>query len=127
VLKQTKLWKETSPLLPKNIELEATFAGLFPLHTSMNHACDNNIEVHDDLIGGIPGVAVYAQRDIAVDEEITTTYIDTRMSRRERRERLHRAYNFWCHCRRCQFEGNVSCIRYLVNFVNKQPFYYFTN
>ena len=81
---------------------DAMFAGMFPLHACINHSCDNNVEVLD----GHPGVLVRAKRPIKRGEELFTTYINTRMSRKERRAWLFRGYNFWCHCNRCQFEGD---------------------
>lgn len=81
---------------------EAIFAGMFPLHACLNHSCDNNVEVLD----GYQGVLVRARRVIKVGEELFTTYIDTRMPRKERRAWLYRGYNFWCQCQRCKFEGD---------------------
>ncbi|XP_033728670.1 uncharacterized protein LOC117317831 isoform X2 [Pecten maximus] len=86
----------------------ATFGGLFCLHASMNHSCDNNAEIHDGSAGHRPGVHVIANRPIKRGEEINITYIDTTMSRQNRRAWLIRAYNFWCLCPRCRFEGDDS-------------------
>ncbi|KAK3603900.1 hypothetical protein CHS0354_042911 [Potamilus streckersoni] len=84
----------------------ATFAGMFPLHASLNHACDNNVEIIDGLVDGRPGVYVRVFRDVKAGEEIFTTYIDTTMPRKIRRAWLFKSFNFWCQCRRCQFEGD---------------------
>ena len=81
---------------------DAMFAGMFPLHACMNHSCFNNVEVLD----GHPGVLVRAKLPIKKGDEIFTTYINTTLSRRERRAWLFRGYNFWCHCPRCNFEGD---------------------
>ncbi|KAH3753747.1 hypothetical protein DPMN_188396 [Dreissena polymorpha] len=81
---------------------DALFAGMFPLHACLNHSCDNNVEVLD----GHPGVSVKARRQIKKGEELCTTYINTRMPRKERRAWLYRGYNFWCQCPRCKYEGD---------------------
>ncbi|XP_060601821.1 uncharacterized protein LOC132755020 isoform X1 [Ruditapes philippinarum] len=80
---------------------DAMFAGMFPLHACLNHSCDNNVEVLD----GVPGVLVRAKKSIQAGEELYTTYINTKMPKRERRAWLFRGYNFWCQCTRCKFEG----------------------
>ncbi|KAK3603897.1 hypothetical protein CHS0354_042907 [Potamilus streckersoni] len=84
----------------------ATFAGMFPLHACLNHACDNNVEIIDGMVDGRPGVNVLVFRKINAGEELFTTYIDTTMPRKIRRAWLFRSFNFWCQCRRCQFEGD---------------------
>ncbi|KAL3860602.1 hypothetical protein ACJMK2_010701 [Sinanodonta woodiana] len=84
----------------------ATFAGMFPLHASLNHACDNNVEIIDGLVDGRPGVYVRVFRDLNAGDELFTTYIDTTMPRKIRRAWLFKSFNFWCQCRRCQFEGD---------------------
>ncbi|XP_064598978.1 uncharacterized protein LOC135465626 isoform X2 [Liolophura sinensis] len=85
---------------------EALFTGLFPLHACLNHSCLNTVEVMDGEYRGKPGIWVRAKRDIRADEELFTTYIDTKMPRKLRRAWLYRSFNFWCQCRRCQFEGD---------------------
>ncbi|KAK3579490.1 hypothetical protein CHS0354_028308 [Potamilus streckersoni] len=85
---------------------EATFAGLFPLHACLNHSCINNVEVLDGMVDGKPGVTVRARMNVKPGDELFTTYIDSRMPKRERRAWLFRAYNFWCNCLRCEFEGD---------------------
>lgn len=85
---------------------EANFAGLFALHACLNHSCYNNVEVMDGTSNGVAGVKVRAKRNIQVGEELFTTYIDTKMFKQERRGWLFRAYNFWCNCQRCQYEGD---------------------
>ncbi|XP_013406112.1 potential protein lysine methyltransferase SET5-like [Lingula anatina] len=85
---------------------EAVFGGLFALHACLNHSCDNDVEILDCDVGGFPGIGVRARRKIAAGQELFSTYIDTRTPRAERRAWLFRAYNFWCQCRRCQFEGD---------------------
>lgn len=88
-----------------------SFAGLFPLHACLNHACDNNVEVMDGFANGKPAVHVRVKRLIESGKELLTTYIDTSMPRKLRRAWLYRSFNFWCMCKRCQFEGddNITC------------------
>ncbi|XP_069107868.1 uncharacterized protein [Argopecten irradians] len=105
-------------------EKYATFGGLFCLHASMNHSCDNNAEIHDGAAGENPGVHVIANRPIKQGEEINITYIDTKMSRQNRRAWLIRSYNFWCLCPRCRFEGDNSsfCTNCNKQAGNDKPF-----
>ena len=44
-------------------------------------------------------------------DELTINYVDLALGRRARRAMLKRAYNFWCECQRCTFEGDdaYSC------------------
>ncbi|XP_021369974.1 uncharacterized protein LOC110461029 [Mizuhopecten yessoensis] len=102
----------------------ATFGGLFGLHSSMNHSCVNNAEIHDGSASNKPGVHVIANRPIKRGEEINITYIDTRMSRQNRRAWLIRSYNFWCLCPRCRFEGDDSgfCTNCNKQAVEAKPF-----
>ena len=58
------------------------------------------------VLDGHPGVLVRARRPIKKGEELFTTYINTRLARKERRAWLFRGYNFWCQCKRCEFEGD---------------------
>lgn len=88
-----------------------SFAGMFPLHSCLNHSCQNNVEVMDGFVDGKPAVHVRVKQDIKKGEELFTTYIDTAMPRKLRRAWLCRSFNFWCFCKRCQFEGddNTTC------------------
>ncbi|XP_071092419.1 uncharacterized protein [Haliotis cracherodii] len=97
--------------LQKNPKPSA-FTGMFALHACLNHSCYNNVEVRDGRCADDkPGVAVIAKRDVKKGEEVLTTYIDTSMPRRLRRAWLYKSFNFWCHCLRCQYEGDdaTSC------------------
>ncbi|CAH1780281.1 unnamed protein product [Owenia fusiformis] len=84
----------------------AIFAGLFPLHSSLNHSCDNNVECYDDYIDGRPAIQVRAKKNIKAGDEILTSYIHVNQPRKERRAQLLRAFNFWCECPRCKFQGD---------------------
>ena len=87
-----------------------SLAGMFPLHACLNHACDNNVEVMDGFVNGKPGVHIRVRRKIKPEEELFTTYIDTAMPRKLRRAWLYKSFNFWCFCKRCQFEGDDNTI-----------------
>ena len=100
VLKMIKYLDERGPIV--------SFAGMFPVHACLNHGCDNNVEVMDGFVNGKPGVHVRVKRDIKPGEELFTTYIDTAMPRKLRRAWLYKSFNFWCFCKRCQFEGDDS-------------------
>ncbi|WAR13605.1 SMYD5-like protein [Mya arenaria] len=88
-----------------------SFAGMFPLHACLNHACNNNVEVTDGFAQGRPAVHVHVRQPIKPGEELFTTYIDTAMPRKLRRAWLYKSFSFWCICKRCQFEGddNSTC------------------
>ncbi|XP_061166549.1 uncharacterized protein LOC133175464 [Saccostrea echinata] len=83
-----------------------SYCGLFQLQSCLNHSCTNNVEVSDAEIEGYGGVKVTAKSDVKEGDELFTTYIDTSMPRKLRRAWLFRSFNFWCHCRRCEFEGD---------------------
>ncbi|CAF3793974.1 unnamed protein product [Rotaria magnacalcarata] len=70
---------------------DQVFGGLFPLQSSLNHSCDNSCEI--------------------MDCQVTPEVAGSFLGRRARRAMLKRAYNFWCECQRCAFEGDdaYSC------------------
>ncbi|KAK7114860.1 uncharacterized protein [Littorina saxatilis] len=92
--------------LDENKTPEPYFAGMFPVHACLNHACDNNAEVSNGILHDHFGIKVTAKRDIKKGEEIVITYIDTALPRMLRRAWLYKSFNFWCQCRRCRFEGD---------------------
>lgn len=101
-----------------------TYCGLFQLQSCLNHSCTNNVQVSDAEIEGYGGVNVIAKADIKEGDELFTTYIDTSMPRRLRRAWLFRSFNFWCHCRRCEFEGDGPevCTECKKKAENNSPF-----
>ncbi|XP_069107913.1 uncharacterized protein [Argopecten irradians] len=102
---KAQVWACVSPHI-RSEPPEATFTGLFMLHACMNHSCDNNAEVRDRFVDGRPGIALQAKKPISAGQEVTISYIDTKMSRQDRQNWLYQSYNFWCTCTKCQFEGN---------------------
>jgi hypothetical protein len=49
---------------------EPYFAGMFPVHACLNHACDNNAEVSNGHMDGHFGIQVTAKCDIKKGEEV---------------------------------------------------------
>ena len=90
---------------------------LSPIHSSVNHSCDPNIQVpfvyesHEDYNSGL--APLYAKKDIIKDEELTFSYHSAviRIMNLEipfeycpvgvRRDILMDYYNFNCMCKRC--------------------------
>ncbi|KAE9019457.1 hypothetical protein PR003_g8070 [Phytophthora rubi] len=74
-------------------------AGCFPLGAMINHSCDPNCAV--TFVPKTLEMEFRAMRPIKAGEEITQTYVDVALPRRERHERLQRKYHFNCACTRC--------------------------
>jgi len=117
----------------KGEPIDQVFGGLFPLQSSLNHSCDNSCEIMDcqvtpEVAGikvniffflfkiSIHGLNYYflkvrCKHQLKPGDELTINYVDLALGRRARRAMLKRAYNFWCECQRCTFEGDdaYSC------------------
>ncbi|GMF11202.1 unnamed protein product [Phytophthora lilii] len=98
-------------------------AGCYPLGAMVNHSCDPNcavtyvsldlLELFDWNCGEfiwrylcrfVPktlDMEFRAMKPITSGEEITQTYVDIALPRRERQQRLERKYHFRCKCVRC--------------------------
>ncbi|ETK82363.1 hypothetical protein, variant 3 [Phytophthora nicotianae] len=74
-------------------------AGCFPLGAMINHSCDPNCAV--TFVPKTLDMEFRAMRPIKSGEEITQTYVDIGLPRRERQQRLQRKYHFTCRCPRC--------------------------
>ncbi|KAG2778078.1 hypothetical protein PC129_g1990 [Phytophthora cactorum] len=74
-------------------------AGCFPLGAMINHSCDPNCAV--TFVPKTLDMEFRAMRPIKSGEEITQTYVDIALPRRERQQRLQRKYHFTCGCPRC--------------------------
>jgi hypothetical protein len=75
---------------------------LFVVHSCLNHSCRPNAQV----VGGLKDcldarIKVEAIRPIVKGEEVTISYIDTRLPTEERRKTLKACYGFECRCQRC--------------------------
>ena len=47
-------------------------------------------------------MSFFALRDIAVDEELTFSYLDDEIPPKERKELIFSSWNFHCNCKRCR-------------------------
>ncbi|CAF4066662.1 unnamed protein product [Adineta steineri] len=96
----------------KGEPVDQVFGGLFPLQSSINHSCDNSCEIMDcQVTPEAAGIKVRCKHQLKPGDELTINYVDLALGRRARRAMLKRAYNFWCECQRCTFEGDdaYSC------------------
>ncbi|KAL4093758.1 hypothetical protein PRIC1_011188 [Phytophthora ramorum] len=85
-------------------------AGCFPLGAMINHSCDPNCAV--TFVPRTLVMEFRAMTPIKAGQEITQTYVDIALPRRERHQRLQQKYHFLCECARCslplQRPGNVD-------------------
>lgn len=85
-------------------ELVPVGVGVFPLLSYLNHSCSANAVVSFDYSfehGGSMAASVRAVREIAVDEAVTISYIDSGLGRCDRQKILQQQYFFSCSCKRC--------------------------
>ncbi|KAF8890645.1 hypothetical protein BD779DRAFT_1643693 [Infundibulicybe gibba] len=87
-------------------------SSISPLIALINHSCIPNAAV---VFPGKPAsgsvMQVTALREILPGEEIVTSYIDTTVSRLQRRKILQETYNFTCECNLCTAEGDAQDLR----------------
>ncbi|KAL2425377.1 hypothetical protein ABEF91_007392 [Exophiala dermatitidis] len=76
---------------------------LHPKPALLNHSCDPNAYVRFDVseTDTLGSISVHALRDIAKDEEITISYIDTTVPCKRRQQQLSERYFFTCQCHLC--------------------------
>ncbi|KAL3672899.1 hypothetical protein V7S43_002200 [Phytophthora oleae] len=74
-------------------------AGCFPLGAMINHSCDPNCAV--TFVPKTHDMEFRAMKPIKAGDEITQTYVDIGLPRRDRQQRLQRKYHFSCECARC--------------------------
>lgn len=82
-------------------------SGLFELHSTINHSCEPNAEVH--FLHNNHHLSLKAVELINADEEIFICYIDECQRNRSRHSRLkylRENYLFTCQCRKCQQQAN---------------------
>eukprot|EP00933_Yihiella_yeosuensis_P003093 TRINITY_DN10547_c0_g1_i2.p1 TRINITY_DN10547_c0_g1~~TRINITY_DN10547_c0_g1_i2.p1 ORF type:complete len:377 (-),score=63.87 TRINITY_DN10547_c0_g1_i2:69-1199(-) len=72
---------------------------LLPLVSRFNHSCSPNLEQSWDEDAG--EAHLIAAEEIPAGEELTISYIELRLPREERRQRLRENYGFECHCSAC--------------------------
>ena len=80
-------------------EQEHGFFALFPEISRMNHDCRPNADYYFDY--DTMTQYIHAVRDISAGEELTLSYINPVMSRRDRIRRLKQTWGFDCACRLC--------------------------
>ncbi|XP_058096383.1 methyltransferase FGSG_00040 [Magnolia sinica] len=77
--------------------------GLWILASFVNHSCNPNarrLHIGDHM-------AIHASRDVKAGEEITFAYFDVLEPLKKRRE-LSKTWGFYCKCKRCRFEKEIS-------------------
>ncbi|KAH8898021.1 SET domain-containing protein [Thozetella sp. PMI_491] len=88
---------------------QAQFLAIFPEISRMNHDCRPSAKYYFNY--ETMTHYVHAMRDIFPGEELSLSYINPSMSRRERRKRLKESWGFSCECRSCtqdDIQGAVS-------------------
>ncbi|CAH2104363.1 unnamed protein product [Euphydryas editha] len=96
----------------KTIELR----GLYPLSAFMNHSCIPNTR---NIFDANYSMAVYASKDIAKGEEITSCYTGLLWCSPARRCQLYKSKNFWCKCARCNDKTEMGTRLSALNCLNK--------
>jgi len=76
--------------------------GMFLLEACINHSCQPNVKLWPDAEK--PLITAKATRDIGEGEEVFINYVDTKLERAERQEKLLSQYHFTCTCPRCERE-----------------------
>jgi hypothetical protein len=104
-LDRTPEMKSLDKVLSNTVK-EGVFAGLFTLQASLNHSCASNVEIISGNSNEAPGIHVISRRPIKEGEELLVSYVDTSLTRQQRRGLLYRLYHFWCECPGCLFEGD---------------------
>ncbi|KAF9572521.1 hypothetical protein EC968_009745 [Mortierella alpina] len=83
-------------------ELFTMAEGTFPIGALFNHSCrPNAIVMYEGQVQ-----VVRALEDIAIGQEVCTSYVDNGVQRQERRHLLKEKYHFDCHCPRCCEDEN---------------------
>ncbi|KAH8889275.1 SET domain-containing protein [Thozetella sp. PMI_491] len=85
---------------------DSGFFVVFPEISRMNHDCRPNSEYFFDY--ETMAHSIHAVRDILAGEELTLSYINPIMSRRERLRQLKRSWGFKCGCHMCTQEAAQS-------------------
>ncbi|KAJ9444142.1 SET domain containing protein [Diplonema papillatum] len=103
-------WRAKDPTdLSNELYYSVKSQGIFPTHATTNHSCRPNAEVHYTEYMD-EGLFMVALRPIAVDEEVTISYIldPHTQSREERQEYLLSNYRFECSCDLCNEEKQAA-------------------
>lgn len=74
--------------------------GILFYATRLNHSCNPNVSyVKDD-----DHMVFTTTRDLAANDEIFDSYINTNMSTQDRKSTLYNRYGFHCNCEKCKTE-----------------------
>ncbi|KAF9955140.1 hypothetical protein BGZ72_003985 [Mortierella alpina] len=104
-------------------ELFTMAEGTFPIGALFNHSCrPNAIVMYEGQVQ-----VVRALEDIAIGQEVCTSYVDNGVQRQERRQLLKEKYYFDCHCPRCcddqdPQESNASAEDVSVQTIDRTGF-----
>ncbi|KAF9265101.1 hypothetical protein L218DRAFT_861597 [Marasmius fiardii PR-910] len=82
--------------------------GVFPRMARLNHACASAYNLAYAWREEEGELRIYALKDIKEGEELSISYIDSRRPRKERIERLEKAYGFTCTCPICSLPSEES-------------------
>ncbi|KAJ7242823.1 hypothetical protein B0H12DRAFT_1023389, partial [Mycena haematopus] len=84
-------------------------AGIFPRMARLNHGCSSAFNVVYTWRDREQQLFVHALRNISKgQQELLTTYTDTKRNRKERREFLSQQYGFQCTCAVCSLDSAAS-------------------
>jgi SET and MYND domain-containing protein len=75
-------------------------SGLYVLGSVLDHSCDPNVYVISD--GNC--LEIRAMKNIATNDKLLISYIDTKMPKQKRQSELKSKYYFDCSCSRCESE-----------------------
>ncbi len=79
---------------------------IYLIQSHLNHNCEPNVDVQ--FIGRTLGIKVFAKREIKPSEELTTSYVNEKLSLNERRSALRINWGFNCTCKRCKKEEKLE-------------------
>lgn len=80
-------------------------SSVYLLQSHLNHNCAPNVHVETSLKKH-EGLKVYANRDLNVGEELTTSYVNPSHTTKQRQRELRVNWGFICNCDRCEREVN---------------------
>ncbi len=75
-------------------------SGLYISASILDHSCAPNVYA----IANKNSLQIKAKKNIAINEELFISYIDTQLPKSKRQSELKSRYYFDCHCSRCEFE-----------------------
>eukprot|EP00842_Homolaphlyctis_polyrhiza_P001119 jgi/Hompol1/2007/HPOL_005814-RA len=92
--------------------------GIFAKLSAVNHSCDPNACV----VFGLGGLGrLVAMKSIAVDQEVTISYIDQFQAKKMRQRQLREQYFFECVCSLCSMQQETRDLMLCVHRVKPTP------